>query len=920
MRRSLALALAALAAVALIALRSSPLPRQLHSDDLVHPTGEHCFDVWSNTWCSTQKAAGKCVENSVLTKCLGTCGACCIDEATNCESVHSTGQCYAKSSECMKTCGVCDTELKPDCTFEEDRLADWDEGICFYGKDYSPTGKSFVKLAKFNDKLWTGPRRASEGTVFAHFDSELSSEGDCVYFTTPWGTAAEGTAVVFDYNLYGRDYPTSMGTMKVDLLFDRTTVGYQEVWTTGATSAECKDGYTTAVVSVADLVDDPDLPVKLRFHVRMGHDKLSDMGLDNVRVVTKVCGDGKRVYEGCDDGNKQAGDGCSASCTIEDGYRCYPHPDNPDKDKCERLKCGDGVVSTGEGCDDGNDKNGDGCSKTCTVEEGFFCVTEPVKCLDPCLPEIGQDVLYPGPSACVPVYDQSPFIYPTGCTSANPTSEFWDMLPEATKIATSGCGAYSGSLTHAEPWVKGLLFVYQTTATGIGNTAKAVCPSSTHNDKLAQVACYEMGFAIGTVTGSQTWEDKGCDTAGRDSWGEGWVCGADDTKVGGCSNCPATCTSAIEVTCDYSGVCGDGFRRHSTIELCDDGNTEDGDGCSSSCTVETDWICEGGSWLTADTCFKPECGNFMREGPEGCDDGNLEAGDGCSPTCTMEDGYWCDVSPPEKPDPCYMKGDIRLQKYTVTSSTEEKWPLVATGKLQVMGVGGWGSVCAQGFDQKDGNKACEAVGQKMEGIPFYLQPPFPASVAVPKYDMRAGDPACPCLSEETLKPILEPFKHPENKKAKDCPFLFGATSRDECVPWQLSEVEGAPDPTVDPIYGSYCAAWDTVATGSCYDPKKKELKNDAPDWCEDSWCYVDPLNCGGAAALGVTPTMFFPEVDNLYYNYLTCVDPVPAIMFEGGCCKKGNPTEGLFYECGELLDSKCDTCDEAVVLTCGSHP
>merc|ERR1719231_2067495 len=129
--------------------------------------------------------------------------------------------------------------------------------------------------------------------------------------------------------------------------------------------------------------------------------------------------------------------------------------------------------------------------------------------------------------------------------------------------------------------------------------------------------------------------------------------------VGGCSPCPATCAKAITVSCEYIGVCGDGFRRHS-FEQCDDGNTEDGDGCSSSCMVEPGWLCDGGSWNSKDTCFFPVCGDMMREGPEGCDDGNLEAGDG--------------------------------------------------------------SDRAHGFDQKDGMKACNTVGMQRESIPFYLQP------------------------------------------------------------------------------------------------------------------------------------------------------------------------------------------------------
>ena len=70
-------------------------------------------------------------------------------------------------------------------------------------------------------------------------------------------------------------------------------------------------------------------------------------------------------------------------------------------------------------------------------------------------------------------------------------------------------------------------------------------------------------------------------------------------------------------------VCGDG-RLHPAVEQCDDGNTLDGDGCSSRCMVE------GGV-----------CGNGIREKGEACDDGNTTASDGCSPTCLLE------ATPPE---------------------------------------------------------------------------------------------------------------------------------------------------------------------------------------------------------------------------------------------------------------------------------
>ena len=63
-------------------------------------------------------------------------------------------------------------------------------------------------------------------------------------------------------------------------------------------------------------------------------------------------------------------------------------------------------------------------------------------------------------------------------------------------------------------------------------------------------------------------------------------------------------------------VCGDGVLDAG--EACDDGNTTNGDGCSSTCELES------------------VCGNGILEGNEVCDDGNTLDGDGCSSTCELE--------------------------------------------------------------------------------------------------------------------------------------------------------------------------------------------------------------------------------------------------------------------------------------------
>lgn len=48
-------------------------------------------------------------------------------------------------------------------------------------------------------------------------------------------------------------------------------------------------------------------------------------------------------------------------------------------------------------------------------------------------------------------------------------------------------------------------------------------------------------------------------------------------------------------------ICGD--ARQVTQEGCDDGNTVGGDGCSSTCVTETNWICIGGSPSNRSICY-----------------------------------------------------------------------------------------------------------------------------------------------------------------------------------------------------------------------------------------------------------------------------------------------------------------------------
>lgn len=48
-------------------------------------------------------------------------------------------------------------------------------------------------------------------------------------------------------------------------------------------------------------------------------------------------------------------------------------------------------------------------------------------------------------------------------------------------------------------------------------------------------------------------------------------------------------------------ICGDG--KNYGYYPCDDGNLDDGDGCSARCSIEKGFFCFGGTAKTADICF-----------------------------------------------------------------------------------------------------------------------------------------------------------------------------------------------------------------------------------------------------------------------------------------------------------------------------
>jgi len=499
-----------------------------------------CSDVWSNEWCQARKAEGNC--HQVLLKCMGTCGGCCLDDAgkEQCDKMLADEVCHVQATggygeehvtDCLETCGACNRELPVGCSFEggeegADNDGNNEQATCLLSR-WTPanTGQKF-SLKTFGAKKWTGPRYAYDGERFAILDTEHRAPGEEAWLTTPWGSVTENQIVTFEYSMFTRDFPDAMGTLEVEALVSHENKGYRSIWS--ETKAHDHMEWQTALVEVGEaacgeghhhhdemVMEDEDkcMPIRLRFRAITGASELSDIAIDNIQLLTRVCGDGKRTYEACDDGNTMDGDGCSHDCKVEAGYGCFDMGDAPDT--CRMLGCGDGIITGDETCDDGNMMGGDGCSEACQVEEGHWCDHEPGKELDHHLPKLGQYLSFPGPSTCEPVYEGKPRLVGADALRSEP----WEMGEWRTP---------DGPTAYANGYLE--LFSYRMSLPGAqqqhGGEYKAACDSEgpvpaegaadpyaalAHGHELhllADAACRELGYAVGRPCVDASPEDE----------------------------------------------------------------------------------------------------------------------------------------------------------------------------------------------------------------------------------------------------------------------------------------------------------------------------------------------------------------------------------------------------------------------------
>ena len=235
---------------------------------------------------------------------------------------------------------------------------------------------------------------------------------------------------------------------------------------------------------------------------------LLDAGLSGTNYPSGgACGDGAlQRGEGCDDANKIDGDGCSRICQLEANWLCRT-AGKP----CEYLGvCGNGVLTTNKVCDDGNTVSGDGCSSDCqSVESGYICRV-PGK---PCAALCGDSIV-----------------------------KGFETCDDGNTMSQDGCSA----TCKVEPGFD---------CSG-GTCKKTVCG----NGKLEAGETCDDGNAVPFDGCSPT-----CTSEPQ--------CGTATSAVGACKT-----------------VCGDGILLRGSEE-CDDGNVLDHDGCSHDCKVEAGYTC-----------------------------------------------------------------------------------------------------------------------------------------------------------------------------------------------------------------------------------------------------------------------------------------------------------------------------------------
>ncbi len=291
----------------------------------------------------------------------------------------------------------------------------------------------------------------------------------------------------------------------------------------------------------------------------------------------------------------------------------------------EPKTCGNGVYNTGEECDDGGWRDGDGCSSTCTIEQGYNCTQPTSDHPSTCT------AVTPG-DRCDTAIEVTTFPY--HLSGRNFCKDFTHQLS-----LSSPCNSRIVSRDLPEVIFKVELDAGEKlllTQEGLMDTVFSILDGECSENASCIEGYSRSSFYDRIQTFSYVSTEPQTIYAVLHPYFE---CGMIHVEEDDNFNYNIS-ISKVPV------VCGDGLKEGS--EECDVGNFES-EGCID-CRLTEGWACKGAG------CHVVTCGDGRVEGDEECDTlGRTDKG--CDSECKITEGFSCNNNFEQpRPSVCYPSG------------------------------------------------------------------------------------------------------------------------------------------------------------------------------------------------------------------------------------------------------------------------
>jgi hypothetical protein len=340
---------------------------------------------------------------------------------------------------------------------------------------------------------------------------------------------------------------------------------------------------------------------------------------DNNNCTTDACTSGKCVYT-----NLTNCKTCTSVTQCNDNVACTT-------DSCSNGVCSNNAISGCKSCTSASQCNDNVACTTDSCTSGKCVYTSITNC-------INNDGCCPTNTGCTNLNDNN-----CAASCGNGVIEATEKC-DGTNLGGATCAGVAGS---------GYTGTLKCSSSCTFNTSAciATCACNINDDNICTTDICNNGICQhipinGCCTSSSQCNDNIacttniCSSSNRCSYPAITACAHND----GCCPSGANCNALNDNNC--AAVCGNGYREGS--EGCDDGDKTGGDGCSSTCTVESGWSCNtatpnvctqgctpscSGRECGQNTCNTGSCGSCSNaHGTNTCSSAGL-----CQPVCSS--GY-----------------------------------------------------------------------------------------------------------------------------------------------------------------------------------------------------------------------------------------------------------------------------------------